>query len=129
MRRFIALRVATAIVCWLMLTVIVYAQTKTAVLESDSKQVIGSDTTLFSWGAVVLLGAIIVSAITAIAASKSHIADESIHHQGEKLAEKYAAKSDCIIKHGEVKQDFNRVHERLDKISEALARIEGKLVN
>lgn len=130
MRRFIALRVVTALVCWLMLVAIVYAQTAVVAapaVPTTTKTVIGPDTVLFSWAAIVLLGAIIVSAITAAVSSRNHIADSSIHHQGEKLAEKYASRTECAAKHIDVKNDFNRVHERLDTIASSLARIEGKL--
>ena len=120
------------LICLTMALTIAYSQTTANAssaksTEGEKPTIVSEDKTLFSWGVVAALLAAAGAAATAMAQTNAHIKNTDIHHSGEKLSDKFQKKDDCQAKQASIKEDFQRVHSRLDEQSQILGRIEGKL--
>lgn len=120
-------RLLLIVVSSLLLAVVVYAESKGTPV---GRTLIGEDSVYFSWGAMLLLASILVTSVTAMVQAKNHMANTDIHRSSGVLQKEFARASDCDKRHVEVKDDFRRVHERLDQLDEIktdIGYIRGKL--
>ena len=122
------------LICLTMALTIAYSQTtanasSASSSEESKKTIVSEEKTLFSWGVVAALLAAAGAAATAMAQTNAHIKNTDIHHSGEKLSDKFQKTDECQAKQLSIKDDFRRVHERLDEQSQVLGRIEGKITS
>ncbi len=104
---------------------IVLAQAQTT--ASGARTLLDEKNMYLSWGMVLTLAGIIVTIITNMVQGAVHRGNSDIHPTSGALAKEFESKGDCAAKHAEIRQDFQRIHERFDEQAKTLSRIEGKL--